>query len=353
MPPTQYPSQMALTMSAPVDDRDPRAHQVLARKGDQFPSVTVDGVVHSTATSVIAAWSPGSMSAVDPDTWREIRTFVADSLRATAIESPTAALHNVRILARYVAWAHAQGTPVSAPSMFVVERIEHYIATQHHLRPNSLNAIRGCLRLVGRTCHPLGGWAPQTVIYGDHNKIAPPYADEEIAGFWEAAATQKNQRRTLAITAILGLGLGCGLRSREMVWCTSADFTRDADHPGLLTLTLPDRIVPVRADCVDAVNRVRDARPSGPLFGKINPTSREPLTIARKGVELPARLPKLIVSRLRTTWAVRMLSGSDLRISEYQRLAGATSAQTLNLLGQYLPVRETDAEYLLRGAGLS
>lgn len=332
--------------------RDARTHQVLVRSGDHFPPVAVEGVLHHTAASVLQVWSPGPASAVTPDTWAAVGRFVTSSLGATGIESPTAALHNVRILARYVAWAYEQDVPATATAMFTVARVEHYMALQQHLRPNSLNAIRACLRLVGRTCNPLGGWQPETPVYGDHNKIAPPYTDTEVAGFWEATDAQANTRRTLALTAILALGLGCGLRSREMVWCTAADFATDPDL-GLVTLTLPDRVVPVRHDCVTALIVVTQARPDGPLFGRINPTSREPLTIARKGIVLPSRLPKLVVSRLRTTWAVRMLTEADLRISEYQLIAGATSAQTLNLLGQYVPARTHGSLYLMRGAGLA
>lgn len=56
------------------------------------------------------------------------------------------------------------------------------------------------------------------------------------------------------------------------------------------------------------------------------------------------------MSRLRTTWAVAVLS-EDVRISEYLAMAGTTNAKSLEQMAKFVQIRE-DQVSLRKAAGL-
>ena len=97
---------------------------------------------------------------------------------------------------------------------------------------------------------------------------------------------------------------------------------------------------------VDPLREVARNHPIGSLLGLGSPRGKDPLARARKGLEIPDRLPALTMSRLRTTWMADVLV--RVRISEFEVMAGTVSAKSLEAVAPHVPVRE---DYLEHGAG--
>lgn len=142
------------------------------------------------------------------------------------------------------------------------------------------------------------------------------------------------------MTTVLALGLGAGLRSREIVWVTPGAIHQRGT--GLVTVDLPDRVVPLRTDIAPTVlELIADEDTDRPVIGRVSPGAKDPLERCRRGIELPTRLPRLVVSRLRTTWAVDVLR-CGVRLSEYLAMAGTTSAKSLEAMSPHIGLRGDD-----------
>lgn len=329
----------------------PEAPVVLARRGNSFPPVGVRGRACATAAEVIGAYRP-AQSRVDDHTWAAINTLVRTVVTAVEYQSPASALLAMRTVTTYSAWAWHEGLALEPEVLFTPDRVEYYSAVAlGRASERSRATFRGVLRRVGRACTVKAPWLPDAPQYATSHPLAPPYTHEQVAQFWAAAENQATVRRARVLTCLLTLGLGAGLRSREIAYTTPETVT--STDGVLWTVTLPDRVVPVRSAHVPALLALLDRTgPGAALIGRVNANAKDPLEVPRRGVELPTYLPRLTISRLRTTWAVTVLSG-DTRMSEFLRMAGTTSAKTLEVMTQYVPVRESDGAYLRAGAGLS
>lgn len=308
---------------------------ILARRGNHYPPAGVGGRSCATATEVIETYRP-ARSRVDDPLWSVIGPVARQAATVTAYASPSTALFGMRALTSFLLWAHAEELPLDVERLLTPARVEQYAAVgMAGLSPRSRSTMRGALRRIGRAATSRAPWAAEAHVYRGH-VLAPPYTPEEIAGYWEAAVTQATDRRSRVLTAILTFGLGAGLRSREMVWVTPGAL--DRHDGGLVTINLPDRVVPIRATLAPTLMGLIEDGVDGPLIGRVSAGARDPLERCRRGVELPARLPRLVVSRLRTTWAIEVLS-SGLRLSEYLSIAGTTSAKTLEAMVPYIGMR--------------
>lgn len=321
---------------SPTSTPDP---PILARQGNHFPPIGVRGLSCASAAEVIDAYRP-TRSRADDGLWSVLRPLARKAATATDYESPATALLGMRALTGFLLWAHAEDLPLDLERLLTPFRVEQYATVgMSKLSPRSRSTMRGALRRIGRSATSRAPWVAEEHVYRGH-VLAPPYTPAEVAGYWEAAQAQATARRSRVLTTVLALGLGAGLRSREIVWVTpSAIRQRGA---GLVTVDLPDRVVPLRSGIAHTlVDLIADDDANQPVIGRVNPGANDPLERCRRGIELPARLPRLVVSRLRTTWAVEVLQ-SGVRISEYLTIAGTTSAKTLEAMVPHVGVRDDD-----------
>ncbi|MCM3555597.1 hypothetical protein M3697_10830 [Janibacter melonis] len=329
------------------DETTMQPSPALARHGHVFPAIGVRGQECRSAAEVITAYRP-SRSRVDDSEWAAIGPMVRRVVSAVGYDSPATALLAMRSATGFAMWALTGDLPLEEERLFTPARVEQYAAVgMKGLSPRSRSTTRGALRRIGRAATSRAPWTAEAHVYRGH-VLAPPYTPEEIVGYWEAAGTQATERRSRVLTTVLTLGLGAGLRSREMVWVTPSALGRH--DGGLVTINLPDRVVPVRAALAPTLLDLIEDEPHRPVIGRVSAGARDPLERCRKGVELPARLPRLVVSRLRTTWAVDVLR-SGLRLSEYLSIAGTTSAKTLEAMVPYIGVRD-DEQVWHTAAGL-
>lgn len=329
----------------------PAGGPVLTRQGRAFPPVGVAGRQCHDAASVINVYRPAA-ARIDESTWAATEVFVRKVVSAVDYQSPASTLLAMKTVTTYAAWALHEGMVLDPEVLFTPDRVEHYCAVAlTSASARSKATLRGVLRRVGRACTVKAPWRPEAPEYPTSHPLAPPYTTDQVAGFWAAAESQATSRRSRVLTCLLTLGLGAGLRSREIAHTTPETVTNHDDN--LWTVRLPDRVVPVRTEHVAALRGLlAHTDPGTALIGHVNVNAKDPLEVPRRGIELPAYLPRLAVSRLRTTWAVTVLTG-ETRMSEFLRMAGTTSAKTLEVMADYVPVREDEAAYLRAGAGLS
>lgn len=155
------------------------------------------------------------------------------------------------------------------------------------------------------------------------------------------------------MTTMLALGLGSGLRVSEVLAVSASTHIRlhPKDHR-LCVVILEDRTVPVLTTYAPVVLDLCQRYPEGPLIGPHKVNTKDPMGVVRKNLEIPASLPRLSMSRLRTTWMASVLMQPDIRISEFMVLAGTVSSRTLESIAPFIPYRTADDEYLFKGAGL-
>lgn len=314
--------------------------------------VTLHGSVRSCPSDVIEEYRP-STALIPAERWWRLRPTVVAAVTASRPGSAWTALQSMRYTGQLTAWASAQGLPLNPEIIFTAAQIERFVSTElHALSPAGRATVRSRLRAVARAATTTAAWAPDPKPYARTRPIAPPYTEREVAGFWHAARTQATAHRSRVLLGMLTLGLAAGLRPAEMLTVSARESIRV--HPRdrrLWAVRLDDRVVPVRAAYTTALTDLCRDHPDGPLLGQHRATAKDPMGVLRKGIEIPAWLPPLKLSRLRTTWMVSVLSG-DLRISEFMTIAGISSAKTLESIAPYVPGRWDGDDYLFRGAGL-
>lgn len=165
------------------------------------------------------------------------------------------------------------------------------------------------------------------------------------------ARAQPTPGRAKSITAILWLGLGCGLDCRDLGWVRGTDVTVDPDgvHVTVSGGTRP-RTVTALAAYQDLLGVLANGSDhlliGGPARGRRNVTST---AISRMVTD--QTVPALVVGRLRSTW---LLTHLELRtpLPVLMAAAGLTTVRPLeDLLVHARAHSPQDAARWLRGTG--
>lgn len=314
-------------------------------------SLVVNGVIVTTVNGVFDHYTP-TPARIPRAQWQRIRPLVVTAVRAAGYPSIHATHFAMRATSGFVAHCEDQGLPLDPEVIFLPDRVEHYITTARAVATKLTRANeRGALRRVGRAATLKAPWPPEPGSSIGHIHVTAPYTAEDVAGFRAIATQQATAHRTRVLTTLLVLGLGAGLKPREILACTADQVRQHVTHKDLYVIETPGRYVPVLPDYVDDLLVLRGQHPSGPLVGRYTPTAKDPFGVLRKGIEIPRHLPRLSVPRLRTTWMATVLA-HDLRIWEFLHIAGLQSASSLDAIASYVPARWDDSVYLLKGAGL-
>lgn len=254
----------------------------------------------------------------------------------------------------FLSWALEQGQTLEAETVFTPDLVERFcVVSAKHLSRRTMGNYRSALRSVARANTRRAPWPPEPRPYTDHVHLAPPYTEDEIAAYWRVAEAQATEHRRRIMTTMLTLGLGAGLRVTELMAVTAAEHIRlHATDDRLWIVVLEDRTVPVLSRYVSSLRDLCLRYPTEPLIGPHKTTSKDPLGVVRRRLEIPDYLPTLSMSRLRTTWMATVLQQPDIRISEFMLMAGTVSSKTLECIAPFIPYRAKDDEYLFKGAGL-
>lgn len=190
-----------------------------------------------------------------------------------------------------------------------MDRIERYIAVGMPDATGSTRATRrSILRRMALKLPPDLRDVPDRDPIG-YRRIPPPYAPPEVAGYVRCVGAQPTPGRRRSLAAILHLGLGCGLDTRDLGWVRGTDIVRDGRGVHVtVTGGQRPRTVTALAAYESRIHALADGDANRLLIGG-RPGPRKNVTsqpLSRMLID--ETLPKLVVGRLRSTWLLGHLN---------------------------------------------
>lgn len=336
-----------------------------------YCTTTSARLVHHRARS----WQQASYLAQESFAMPDCARIVQD-YRPRAL--PAAQWQVVAPFVRPLALTHLVPTAVSAESLrndmlalawtatVAVERLGEELTVQGVLSPATIEyaigvspwttrvkgARRSVLVSLGRQLNPEWPFGDTPVAYGYETPDAPYTAEEQRQLVQWSYSLGTDYQRAGART-YLALGLGAGLRSKEMATLTRGDVTVDA--AGVLVTArgyrgAGTRNVPVRAEWEQVVGTYVRALPNSSslvLFPQRAHATTESVAAILTRIGKPQHV-RLDSRRLRTTWVVSLLN-EFVPEAVVARAAGLASLQHFT---SWLPEVDThgpQARELLRG----
>ncbi|WP_197359750.1 hypothetical protein, partial [Streptomyces clavuligerus] len=286
--------------------------------------LVMGGRTVSDVPTAIALYAPKK---VPPATWTVTASFVRSCVTDSAPVSPWAAADRMSTVARFCAWALDECLPLDREALFTPDTVEHYALTgMRDLQPSSRRTHRSQLAAIGRTVTRRAPWPPLTTAL-PRNRLATPYTHLQVAGYLEAAGQQATPVRTRAAFGLLAAGLGAGLMPGEHLIITGRSITTtDGVTVVSVTGTRP-RPVPVLAAYAPLLCSLAARYPDEPLIGPTLDAGRNRLNRLLSPIEIPARLPPLTASALRSTWLLTLLAAC-VPLPEILAAAGLASTGT-------------------------
>jgi len=280
--------------------------------------------------------------------WPATQLAVCDAVRHSTSSATNAAKY-LSHLSDFAAWAHAQGIPLALNALLDPDVIERYIAVGMPGARDSTRATRrAILRRIARRCASPPQDLPLPIAY---RRIRPPYSPEEVQGLLALARAQPTPSRRRTMHAILHLGLGCGIASRDLAWVRGQDIMQLPDGAISVTVsggTRPRAVVALHAH-ETALLELSRFTSSGLLIGgstrgRRNVT-RGPLARVVGGEDLP----RLETARLRSTWLLTHLRART-PLPTLMTAAGLTTVRPLEDLLHHCPIDADAARLALRTA---
>ncbi|WP_255025069.1 hypothetical protein [Rhodococcus sp. GA1] len=267
--------------------------------------------------------------------WEEIGPFVRDVVRGGF--EPTSVPQVVRgrmgIVASMVGWAVEQGLDLDVEEIFHPATVNRYAVTFPGLSDATRCTRRATLTTLSRRITRTAPWEPPRDLL-PYPVAYRPYTDGQTRLLLRWVDRQATVRRSHGMSCVLGLGLGAGLQTSEVLAVTGDDIVRRRSHlavrvRGTRRRTVPvlERYVPIVADCATRAGRAH-------LFCEPQPRV-EYVSMVLGRCEIPARLRPLRVSRLRATWATAMIQTVPLPV--FQTLFGSTDVGALHRLLAFVP----------------
>lgn len=272
---------------------------------------------------------------VDPAAWAVAEPWVRETVGLSAPTLHSQAANALKVLTRFAVWALDVGYDLDREIVLTPEVLERYRVTgMRELAATSRSTELSRLRALARVVTRRAPW-PAPDERSSRQGLSPPYTDPEIDEYWEVAAVQNGPFRVQAMRAVLALSVGVGARARELFAVTGSDVV---DVDGVAAVRLgPARIVPVRARCVERLQRVTGGAGAGPLVASRR-AGRDQASALLGSFEYPAGMVQVKVARLRSTWLTGVLA--DCGVAEIFSAAGISSGKALSDLVSFLPAAE-------------
>jgi hypothetical protein len=286
-------------------------------------------------------------SRIPPEVWVDIGPLVRHAVLRAEPRHDRDARELMTRTAHLASWCHQRGVELRSEVVFAAHIVDRFVTEGcAHLAEGSRANYRSVLHRVGAAV--LGPLVyPPRPTFRASPRLAP-YSETEVralVGWSRGLATSQMRDNT---QALLGLGLGAGLKSEEI----SVARTRWVEHHGTgLVITVPGeraRRVPVGAEWEWAVSAAVVRSGQGLLFlpDRSTVTAKQ---LSRFVEGLPRHdAPKLSARRLRATWIVRQLD-SRVPLSALAAAAGVLPEILAEYTPYTAPVPDEVADRLLRG----
>jgi hypothetical protein len=285
---------------------------------------------------------------VAPEAWAVVGPLARDAVSRADPADRDHATELMSATVQLLHWAYGQGVDLRPEVVFAQETLDRFISDGcAHLTPGTQTNRRRLLRKVGAAVLGPPEYPERPLRLPKSAPVVPYTVQEEatLAGWMRGLSTERVRRGAVAL---LGLGLGAGLRSREIDMAQVSWVEESAKGLTVVVPETPGRRVPVLVRWEWAIRQAVEHAHSGQLFLPEQQTAR------RKRVSvftenLPKHhAPKLSVQRLRITWIVRHLDGR-VPPNVLAAAAGVTGEQLFQYVASMAPADPDEADRLLRG----
>jgi hypothetical protein len=275
----------------------------------------------------IGSWVPRGVG-ISPSAAKAARAAVSAAAPPASRTRPL-----LWAVSRLGAWAESVGLEAVPEVILHPSVIERFVAVGMSDQPETTRrSVRTNLRFVARRAVP-GLPHPPAPAALPRSRLKAPYSPPEVATLLAQAATQPTTARRMALSGLLGLGLGAGIVGAERRGITGASLRR---APGGLVVDVGGsraRTVPVERAYQRLLGEVAAYAGERFICGGVIPTRKNlsaDLTARARGINQP----RVEGGRLRSTWLVGHLARMGL--PALLGAAGLSSAQGLSDLIGYL-----------------
>lgn len=286
--------------------------------------------------------------ALNANVWNEIQAFVEALVLDVSDAAPYPRIVLMSTVSRYVAWCvQAAGMEMDRRSLFARRMIAYGI---NHAFPDLTAASRGNMRSqllrVGEVILGADLDLPRLPALAASDPSAP-YSPANLRHFRIWANGQNTVHSTRSARALLALGAGCGLSTREISAVHAGDVR--VDQWGIRVTVREDRPrqVPALHNWEEMIQQaVTGADPDKPLFrhghDAFYPNIVTNFVARSAGVGLKPQ-----TQRLRATWLVAHLDAGTPTVLLLPA-AGLTSLESLSRYTRFLaPIQEPAARAAL------
>ena len=245
-----------------------------------------------------------------------------------------------------VLWAwQARGIPLERGRVFRHSLVEQFI----HL--GMPGAARGSQATLRSTLWRMTEVLNPADAHGDHRPIprskpTAPYSVAAIAELYSWANTQGTPARSRNALALLCLGFGAGLATRELLDVRVTDISTDQSLDGSATAAVVvwsdrPRVVPFRPEWTRTLHTVLSDTPDDSWLFRPGRTGTSPGKVTdfltRSRTHLDVR-----PTRMRTTWLLQHLAEA-MPAAGLRRISGLKNYAALDKLTPFVP-RRADSE---------
>jgi integrase len=287
----------------------------------------------------IARWQPVSVGGEAACFARQVVTAAAPPARARA----NALLWAAARLADYGAGLGLEPVPQVLLHPSVIER---FAAHGPGLSPSARRTVRTNLRFIARRVVPALA-PPDTPLPRERAKA--PYTRPQIEGYLALAAAQPTMARRMRAAGLVCLGAGAGLTGTDLRAVRGADIAGRGGGVLVQVRGARPRAVPVLARYHQRLLAAAAFAGTGLITGGRDPARRNITTQLTGALAGGTGLPRLEISRLRSTWLAE--AAQLLGLATFMHAAGITCSQRLgDLIAALEPGDEAQAVALLTGS---
>lgn len=273
----------------------------------------------------------------DPSRLSEQSAFIRATATTLVEQSNYSSGRLTLILGRFVDWAHRiHGLPLVPGLLFNREVIDLYIREaikESELSKSSVATYRSVLLRAAEMYLPTHD-AVGPVPVGARPSSAP-YTDVELSGLTAWRRSQRTPLMRRKATAALSLGLGCGLRAREINGLRRTNVQVDSASDVVVSIVTDGtgREVPMLPRWARPFSELcADLEPDDYVFGDPHRVTENPNAISLFAKTANGGFA-LSTYRMRSTWIIgRLAAHVDLR-----SLLDAAGLERLEKLAEYLP----------------
>ena len=274
--------------------------------------------------------------------WATIGPFIDAAVRDSAAGCGRSERDLFAAATPMVLWAwQARGIPLERGRVFRHSLVEQFI----HL--GMPGAARGSQATLRSTLWRMTEVLNPADAHGDHRQIprskpTAPYSVAAIAELYSWANTQGTPARSRNALALLCLGFGAGLTTRELLDVRVTDISTDENLDGSATAAVVvwsarPRVVPFRPEWTRTLHTVLSDTPDDSWLFRPGRTGTSPGQVTdlltRSRTHLDVR-----PTRMRTTWLLQHLAEA-MPAADLLRISGLKNYAALDRLVPFVPPR--------------